>query len=135
MIRTVRKKVLTYMGRSWWYRVGDTALPTRISDEAYYEDRNIEVLIHQTERGVLVGHQVYLKRIPPVPMVCGDFFVVLPYTTEFYAEMQIVFANHFIRLDSVGTRDRNYLIAIRNGTVEVPDCTEAKPVEELLVKE
>lgn len=134
MIRDIPKKVLSYREGSWWYKVEDTALPTMISSDEYYEDDAIALLVHRSDRDVLIGHQVLIKQAPPVPMVCGDYIVALLYTTEFYAEMKIVFANHFFRLLSVGTMDKNYLIVIRNGTVQVPDSEDVQHVDKLLMR-
>jgi hypothetical protein len=134
VIRSVQKKVLTYRAESWWYRVGDTALPTRVSKRAHYEDDAIEVCVHKSSRDLLIGHQVRIKRMPPVPMVCGDYFVALLYLTDFYAEVQVVFINHFFRLVSVGTDEKNYLIVVRNGTVQVPNNTDVQHVDKLLMR-
>lgn len=148
MIRLVPKRVLTYRNHSWWFRVGDTAKPTIQSNEdrysmfykdddepEYYDDSAIEVIIHRSEKGVLVGHQVRVKVNPPVPMLCDNYTATIIYTRNFYSAISIVFVNHFFRLLSVGVYDKNYMIVVRNGRVDIPTNDVAiRSVESMLTQ-
>lgn len=124
MIRSCPKKVLVWREGAFWYRVGSTARPTNV-DANRYEDNTIIINCHMSDKGALVGHEVYLKHPPRAQPTTDEYFIFLPYgpvRNDYEPSLSNPYADHFFRVFAIDTGIHgicNYMLVVRNGEIGV----------------